>query len=161
MYMDYKNMITSARNAGVATEKIMWQSIDGLNEMLCKMKEEHPDMFWKFMREQHGIMYSNHYDETFALYDVSMVRYTDRNGKKCEGGYWTMEQIEAATKAMTFPASTTKWDKYVAFNSFYSDTCTVYGDEEIIKGAHKFYFADEDAPPGKIWLYMKDMYEGK
>lgn len=50
--MDYKNMLIAARNAGVATEKMMWQSIDGLNEMLCKMKEEHPVMFWKFMREQ-------------------------------------------------------------------------------------------------------------
>lgn len=161
MYMDYKNMITSARNAGVATEKIMWQSIDGLNEMLCKMKEEHPDMFWKFMREQHGIMYSNHYDEAFALYDVSMIRYTDRSGKKCEGGYWTMEQIESATKGLAFPSNTTKWDKYVAFNGFYADTCTVLEDEFIVKTAHKFFFADEDAPSGKIWLYMKAMYEGK
>lgn len=159
--MDYKNMLISAKNAGISTEKAMWQSVDGLNEMLCKMKEEHPEMFWKFMREQHGIMYGNHYDEAFALYDVSMIRYSDRTGKKCEGGYWTLEQIENATKGLSFPSGTTKWDKYVAFNSFYSDTCTVYNDEEIIKGAHKFYFADEDAPPGKIWLYIKDMYEGK
>ena len=141
--MDYKNMLIAARNAGVATEKIMWQSVDGLNEMLCKMKEEHPEMFWKFMREQHGIM------------------YTDRAGKKCEGGYWTLEQIESVTKGMTFPSGTTKWDKYVAFNGFYADTCTVLDDELIIKTAHKFYFADEDAPPGKIWLYMEAMYEGK
>ena len=45
---------------------------------------------------------------------------------------------------MGFPAGTTKWDKYVAFNAFYSDLCTVYNDEQIIKGAHKFYFEDQD-----------------
>lgn len=95
MYMDYKNMITSARNAGVATEKIMWQSIDGLNEMLCKMKEEHPDMFWKFMREQHGIMYSNHYDEAFALYDVSMIRRTvPARSAKAAIGQWSRLNLQ-------------------------------------------------------------------
>ena len=156
--MDYKDMIIAARNAGISTEKTMWQSIDGLNSMLCKMKEEHPEMFWKFMREQHGIMYGNHYDEGFAMHDISMIRYTDRSGKKCDGPYWTLEQIETATKSMSFPTGTTKWDKYVAFNGFYSDTCTVLEEEQIIKAAHKFYFMDEDAPQGKIWIYMEAMY---
>lgn len=159
--MDYKNMIIAAKNAGISTEKAMWQSIDGINGMLCKMKEEHPDLFWKFMREQHGILYGNHYDEAFAIYDASLIRYTDRNGKKCEGPYWTLEQIETSIKGMTFPAGTTKWDKYVAFNSFYADTCTVLEEESIIKTAHKFYFMDEDGPQGKIWISMEAMYEAK
>lgn len=159
--MDYKNMIMAAKNAGISTEKAMWQSIDGINGMLCKMKEEHPDLFWKFMREQHGILYGNHYDEAFAIYDASLIRYTDRNGKKCEGPYWTLEQIEISTKGMTFPAGTTKWDKYVAFNSLYADTCTVLEEESIIKTAHKFYFMDEDGPQGKIWISMEAMYEAK
>ena len=96
------------------------------------------------MREQHGIMYGNHYNEAFAMFDVGMMRYIDRDGKKCEGAHWTAEQIEASTRMMGFPAGTTKWDKYVAFNAFYSDLCTVYNDEQIIKGAHKFYFEDQD-----------------
>lgn len=157
--IDYKSMLMDAKKSGIATEKYMWQSVDSLNEMLCKIKEQHPDMYWTFMREQAGIINGCHYDESFALHDVSTISYTDRNGKKCEGGYWSLEQIEAETKQMSFPASTTKWDKYVAFNSFYADTCTVYSDEEVIKGAFKFYFADEDAPAGKIWRYMKAMRE--
>jgi hypothetical protein len=56
---------------------------------------------------------------------------------------------------MGFPAGTTKWDKYVAFNAFYSDLCTVYNDEQIIKGAHKFYFEDQDwGDTTKIWDYV-------
>lgn len=47
-----------------------------------------------------------------------------------------------------------------AFNGFYADTCAVLDDEQVIKTAHKFYFGDEDAPQGKIWLYMECMYEG-
>lgn len=107
------------------------------------------------MREQHGIMYGNHYNEAFAMFDVGMMRYIDRDGKKCEGAHWTAEQIEASTRMMGFPAGTTKWDKYVAFNAFYSDLCTVYNDEQIIKGAHKFYFEDQDwGDTTKIWDYV-------
>lgn len=159
--MDYLEMIKSAKESGKVSDKQMWASIENISNLLCDIKEIHPDLYWDFMREQAGIINGNHYDEAFALYDVSMIRYSDRTGKKCEGGYWTLEQIESATKGMAFPSGTTKWDKYVAFNGFYADTCTVLEDEHIIKTAHKFYFADEDAPPGKIWLYMEAMYEGK
>ncbi len=157
----YSEMLEEAKNAGLTNEKIMWKSVASVSELLLLVKQDHPEMYWEFMREQHGILYGNHYNEAFAMHDVSMIRYIDRMGKKCEGGYWTLEQIENATKGMTFPSGTTKWDKYVAFNGFYADTCTVLDDELIIKTAHKFYFADEDAPPGKIWLYMEAMYEGK
>ena len=89
------------------------------------------------------------------MFDVGMMRYIDRDGKKCEGAHWTAEQIEASTRMMGFPAGTTKWDKYVAFNAFYSDLCTVYNDEQIIKGAHKFYFEDQDwGDTTKIWDYV-------
>ena len=152
-------MVKSSQQKGTFTDKQMWKSVESVSELLEDIKKQHPDMYWAFMREQAGIINGCHYDESFALHDVSTISYTDRNGKKCDGGYWSLEQIEAATKAMSFPASTTKWDKYVAFNSFYSDTCTVYTDEEIIKGAFKFYFADEDAPAGKIWRYMQGMRE--
>lgn len=157
----YSEMLEEAKNAGLTNEKIMWKSIAGVSEMLQLVKRDHPEMYWEFMREQHGILYGNHYNESFAIHDVSMIRYTDRMGKKCEGPYWTLEQIESATKGMAYPAGTTKWDKYVAFNGFYADTCTVLEEEQTIKAAHKFYFMDEDAPQGKIWLYMEAMYDAK
>ena len=159
--MYYLEMIKSAKESGKVSEKQMWNSIENISNLLCDIKEVHPDLYWDFMRDQAGIINGNHYDEAFALYDVSMIRYSDRTGKKCEGGYWTLEQIENSTKGMTFPAGTTKWDKYVAFNSFYADTCTVLEEESIIKTAHKFYFMDEDGPQGKIWISMEAMYEGK
>lgn len=56
---------------------------------------------------------------------------------------------------MTFPNGTTEWDKYVAFNSFYSDLCLVFSTEEIIKAAYRFFFQDEDAGAGKVWNYMQ------
>ena len=155
--MEYKELIKNARANGVATEKAMWESIDSLNDMLCMLKEEHPDLYMKFMREQHEVLYGPHYDKHFAEIDVDKMRYTNASGEKKTGAYWSAEQIVDATKGMPFPSNTTNWDKYVAFNSFYADMCTVLDETMILKGAHKFYFADEDGPTGKIWCYMTAM----
>ena len=67
--------------------------------------------------------------------------------------------IEEATKGLEFPEGTTEWDKFVAYNSFYADTCAVLSDGEILKAAYEFYFNDEDygLEGSKIWRYMTAM----
>ena len=140
----YKDMLDEARKAGVTSDKVMQRSVNGISDLMCLVKDEHPELYWKFMREQHGIMYGNHYNEAFALFDVGEIRYTDRDGKKSEGAHWTAEQIESSTRMMVFPNGTTRWDKFVAFNAVFSDLCTVLDDDRILKTAHKFFFADED-----------------
>lgn len=145
--MRYKDMIEEAKRKGFASEKIMWNSIDDLDEMLCEMKKEHPEKYWKFIRKQHGLMYNNHYDEEFARWDVEQM--------KPLGAYWTATQIEEATKGLLHPSDTTIWDKYVAYNAFANDLHDVIPDEHIIKAAHAFWFADKDWPgTGKIWKYI-------
>lgn len=152
--MEYKDLIRNAKKEGIASEKAMWESVDSINEMMCVIKDEHPDLYWKFMREQHEILYGPHYNKHFAEMDVEEIKYTNAAGEKKKGAYWSCEQIEEATKGLAFPSGTTKWDKYVAFNSFYADMCTVLEADMLIKASYKFYFADEDAPAGKIWEYM-------
>ena len=39
----YKKMIEEAKAKGLTTEKMMWQSVDDVEEMLCTIKQEHPD----------------------------------------------------------------------------------------------------------------------
>jgi len=141
--MEYKDLIKNAKANGVASEKAMWQSVDNLNDVLCVIKEEHPEMYMAFMRKQHESLYGPHYDRHFADADVEKIRYTNASGEKKSGAHWNMDQILDATKSMPFPQGTTPWDKYVAFNSFYA--------------AFRFYFADEDAPVGKVWEYMTAM----
>lgn len=119
--MRYKDMLQEAKAHGVTSEVIMWGSIDDLDDILHLMKEEHPEEYWKFMRKQHGRLYKNHYDQKFAEYDVSQIHYTDKTGKMHHGAHWTADEVEEATKGMPFPSDVTKWDKYVAFNSFYAD----------------------------------------
>lgn len=151
-------MVDSAKAAGNTNERMMWESIDSFSELLEEIREAHPQLYWDFMRKQHGIMHHGHYGEAFALYDVSKLMYTDKNGMKHVGAHWTIEQIETATAGMRFPAGVTKWDKYVAFNAAYADLCKVLDEEEILKAGHALYFADEDwGSDTKVW----DMYSAK
>ena len=140
-------MIEVAKSKGMTTEKMMWQSIDDVDEMLCIMEKEHPDMYWNFIRKQYGMLYNYHYEEEFAMYDVQQM--------KPLGMYWTVKQVEDATKMMAFPPGTTVWDKLVAFNSTKNDLNGVATDEQILKIAHAFWFQDKDwHGDGKIFRYM-------
>lgn len=148
-------MVELAKEQGIANEKTMWNSIDSLSDMLCLMRKEHPDKYWAFMREQHGIMYGNHYDKEFAEWDVSHIAYTNKAGDKKSGAYWTIEQIEQATAGMKFPAGTTKWDKYVAFNNAYADYSKKFEDAEVLQIGYLMFFADDDwGSSTKVWEYM-------
>lgn len=160
MGMNYREMVDHAKKAGVTNEQTMWDSIDSFSELLDKLKESHPQMYWDFMRKQHGIMFHNHYDEAFAMYDVSKMHYTSKSGEKRQGAYWTSDQIESATAGMKFPAGTTKWDKYVAVSVIYSDLCKVLDDNQIIQVAYEFFFNDEDWDNDvpKLWTYMSCKY---
>ena len=145
--MRYKEMIEEAKAKGLTSEKEMWQGIALIDELLCEIKEEHPDLYWAVIRDQFGIFNKGHYNEEFARYDVSEMQPV--------GEYWSCKDIEEATKGLQFPSGTTKWDKYVAFNGMAND---LQGEEDaiILKVAYKFYFADKDWLNGnKIWEYMK------
>lgn len=145
-----------ARRDGVASETVMWQSIDNVDELLEKVREENPCEFKKFMRRQHELMYGPHYNEVMAVEAVEGLTYIDKDGKQREGAYWTMSQIEEATRNMSFPQKTTKWDKYVAFNTFKSDVAGKLEDTEVLTVGHSFFFADPDFDgEGKIWKYMQ------
>lgn len=145
--MHYKQMIDEAKAKGLTSEAKMWESIEEVGELLEELKEEHPEKYWKFMRKTHGLLHNNHYNEMFAKWDVeNMLPH---------GEYWSMKEVEEATKGMTFPNGTTLCDRYVALNAFYNDLHGVLPDDLIIKSAHAFWFADKDwEGKNKIWEYM-------
>lgn len=156
MEMNYRHMVEHAKKAGLTNEKTMWESIDSFSELLEELKESHPQLYWDFMRKQHGIMFHDHYDQDFAMWDVSQMHHTDKQGIKHKGAYWTLEQIETATAGMKFPQGTTPYDKYVAFNAAKHDWGKDFEDADILKIGYDFYFADEDwGEDGKIWDYME------
>ena len=95
-----------------------------------------------------GALSGGHYDAEFARHDISKMLP--------RGEYWSLKQVEDATKGMSFPQGTTPCDKWVAFNAFANDLDGVLSDEDIIKAAYAFWFADKDwvGKWGKIWTYM-------
>ena len=154
----YKKMIEQARKDGVASEKAMNASIESIDQLLEQLKEAHPDVYNAFMAKQHELLYGPHYNELFAMTAVADIEYTDVEGKSHKGEYWSVTEVEDATRGLAFPQGTTKWDKYVAYNAMKSDLCKVADDKTILDAAYAFYFADEDFHgQGKIWRYMQCM----
>ena len=155
--MNYKKMIANARANGVANEKAMYAGISRVDTLLSTLEKEHPQEYWKFMRATHEDLYGPHYDEEFAMWDVSQMHYTDKEGKQYSGAHWTISEIETATAGKTFPKGSTKHDLYVGYNSMWHDMHKIYSDAEILDMAYLYFFADEDAPSGKVWRYINAM----
>lgn len=153
----YKKMIEAAKAKGVANEQTMWQSIESMELLLQKMKEAHPALYWEFIHEQHKMLYKGHYDEEFATYELSRVYYINKAGEKTNVPYWTVDQVEEATRGFNYPSGTTKWDKWVAHNTFRSDTMKSLPDDLALKAGWEFFFDDIDykkEATTKLWEYM-------
>lgn len=153
----YREMIEQARSRGVTSEQVMWGSIEEFDNMLCQIKENDPALYWDFIHKQHKALYKGHYDEEFAKYDMQQVYYINKQGEKTNKPYWTVEQVEEATKGYNFPNGTTKWDKWVAFNVFRSDTMKSLPDDLALKAGWEFFFDDIDFKKEgttKIWDYV-------
>ena len=158
----YKKMMQDAQAMGLTSEKMMWESVEDVEDMLCSLYTEHPDKYWHFIRKTHGLLFKGHYTEDFAMHDVKHLKYTDKKGEKKEGPHWTVDEIEAATKNMSFPSGVNKWDKYVAFNSAWADWCKKYEPEQVLEIGYLFYFADEDySHSTKIWDYQCMVWKRK
>lgn len=128
-------------------EEVMWKSTKVISDFLEPMKDTKKEDYWYLIRKVYGIMSGGHYNEEFAIHDVADMQPL--------GEYWSMKQIEEATKGMSFPSGVTLCDRYVAFNAFANDLKGALDDEKILKTAHAFWFADKDwKGSSKIWEYM-------
>lgn len=133
-------------------EDVMWKSTKAISDFLEPMKDTNKHDYWCLMREIYGIMSNGHYNEEFSEHDVAEMQPL--------GEYWSRKQIEDATKGMTFANGVTPCDRYVAFNAFANDLKGVITDEDILKAAHAFWFADKDwGGSDKIWRYMCCKYK--
>lgn len=119
------------------------------------------DMVMYIMLNAVNLSDYGHFCEKTTEKALKGLKYTDREGVEHTEPKWSARMIEEATKDLKFPEGTTLWDKYIAYNSFYADTCKVLSDGDILKAAYEFYFNDEDYTHGesKIWRYMKAMGE--
>lgn len=106
---------------------------------------------------EYGYGYGQHLDEGLAMHVMSKLYYTDRHGKPMTEPKWSIDEIEHATAGWEFAPGVTIFDKWVAFNFFYADTCKVLNPKEVLKVGYHFFFLDEDAPTDKIFKYLEGM----
>lgn len=154
--MNYKHLLSEAQKRGLTNETKMWQSVALIGEGLDLLEDNHPEMYWKLMRKQHGIIYDCHYTEEFARHDIDKMMSIDRNGLTQRGEHWTKDEVLEATSGKSFPSGVTDCDKWVAFNAMWHDMHRKFDDEQILDIAYLFYFDDEDwkKPGSKVWEYI-------
>lgn len=162
--MMYKSMMEDAKSKGIATEKVMWDSIDELEDMLCTLKKEHPEMYWVFIKKTHKAIFGAHYNEDFGEWRIEQMFFKDKNGMEHKSPYWRKEDYRAvyeANKGKLKNPKYTCWDLAVTLEMLRSDNYCLYKswwpeatDEQlngkIIEAAIN-YLNDDDDMEGKIW----------
>ena len=138
----------------------MWEAIGELDEAMECLKEKDPEKYDEAIRDIHEVFCGPHYNECFARMDVAAMRHKGKAGEH-KGEHWNMEQVATAIKGMSIPGNTNIWDVYVALNANWHDKEIKFtewfgpdADKRIIEDAINFYFLDDDAPEGKVWIYM-------
>lgn len=162
--MNYKELIDDYQLRGIVSEKKMLESIEILDGAMMCLKEQDPDVYDETIRAIHRIFCGPHYNSCFAKQDVAKMHHKNLKGEEKRGEHWNIEQVKEVAKNFSFPTNTTPWDIYVALNAnwhdknvsfkkWFGDDC----DSKIIDDAISFYFKDDDAPDGKIWIYQYAM----
>lgn len=149
----YKEIIK--QSLGKGSEEVMHKSVELVDELLMEIKHEHPQRYWRFIREQQGLVSGGHYDEAFARYDVEQMWHTDKRGEKHCGEHWSVSQARQVMREHGLASPVNEYDVYVALNAFWHDlSCVIEEESVIVEAAVAFWFKDEDfGENNKIWRY--------
>ena len=147
-------------------EDMMWKTLKIVSDHIdVSMDDEHVK---RMMRELYGTMSSGHYNQEYALEDVSEMYYIDPNGNKQKAPYWSEEATKSVYEKYKreIPQDYNCWDFYVTMNMMKADNCPLLhrwfpngndADFEMkyIELAIN-YLNDMDNPYGfaKIWNYL-------
>lgn len=159
----YRKMIEEAKAKGLTSEKIMFASIDDVQELLMTIKEAHPDLYWKFIKRQHEHLFGCHYNEAFGMWRIEQMYWKDKQGNTHHAPHWTSEQHKGAYEAVKskIPATYNCYDFAVTLEMIYSDNICLYRSwwpeatdadlEAKVVDAAVNYLKDDDDPDCKIW----------
>ena len=146
-------------------EETMWQTVAVVSSAVdADMSEEAKD---RLVRNVYGMMSGGHYNEQYAHEDMAKLYYTDRDGRKHYGPYWTDADMMAVYEQVKSKIPNANcWDFAVALTIVKSDLCPRLKswfpnatDDELtakIVEATVDWINDEDNPFGKqkTWKYM-------
>ena len=164
----YIKMIEEARSKGLTSEKIMNASISDVEQLRHDIKDEHEELYWRFIKRQHEHLFGCHYNEVFGMWRIEQMHYKDKAGNVHHAPHWTKEQYKTAYESVKakLPATYNCWDFAVALESQYADTICLYKvwwpeateaqlDAKVVEATVNF-LNDDDNMECKVWhMYEK------
>lgn len=127
-----------------------------LDMILFWANENYHPVYEQYLIEKYEEEHGPHFNEEKARETVACLRHMEHE-EWVKGEHWSIEQVENCISQYNLGEYDTKWDFYVAINTWYHDMCVTYrnrnDEENLIPDAVTFFFEDEDADEGKIWKY--------
>lgn len=129
--------------------------------------EDEEDLF-EIMKDFHERLAGKHFNEPYAIYQVSQMYHTNNKGVKIDTPLFSIENAKKIYDRRIRPLNkdVTMWDVYVALNAQYHDNIDLYEkwfsnandseiEEKIIEAIIANWFEDEDASSDKVWEYFR------
>lgn len=165
--MKYKELVKSNFTRLKNDDDAMWASIESVSELMEEIREQHPDIYRRFMREQHEIMCGKHYNQAYAEWEVSQMYHKNADGTVSRGEHWTLEDTNDVLSKHRgkVPSAYNEYDFYVALNAHWHDvwrlaSTRLASEEEaiayVIDEAICVWFNDDDwVGEDKVWTYFR------
>ena len=119
---------------------------DMLDEIICKTKDHHPDIYEHYKSCLYEMAYGKKLNKDIAERWVK--------GMRPVGQHWTMEEAEATMKNKDVKSSVA--DFYTAINMMYNDNYKLVKDnEQLAIDLAINWLEDEDAVTDKMYEYYK------
>ena len=146
-------------------EGMMWKAVAVISDAV---EESMPmESKQKLMREIYDEMSGGHYDEHFAMEDITRMYYTDRSGTKHQAPYWSVSTMQDVYDSISGDIRGYNfWDFAVTLNMVASDNWCMLDrwfpdmneaerNKRLVDMAVN-WLKDEDAkhPDSKIWNYI-------
>lgn len=153
------------KGRGVET---MWESVAIISDYIEDHKDDDEESYERLKKKVYATMCGKHYNEELGREQIESMYYTDRQGNKHYGPYWTDDAMETVYNSVSnlIPDCYTDWDFYVTLNMLKSDYCNLLTswmpnasesdiDARLIEMSVA-YLNDPDAPhnESKIWCYF-------
>lgn len=137
-------------------------------EAVCENTDIDEEDLFEIMKDFHERLAGKHFNEPYAIYQVSQMYHTNNKGVKIDTPLFSIENAKKIYDRRIRPLNkdVTMWDVYVALNAQYHDNIDLYEkwfsnandseiEEKIIEATIANWFEDEDASSDKVWEYFR------
>lgn len=120
------------------------------------------------MKDFHERLAGKHFNEPYAIYQVSQMYHINNKGVKIDTLLFSIENAKKIydRRIRSLNKDVTMWDVYVALNAQYHDNINLYEkwfpnatnneiEDKIVEATISNWFEDEDASSDKVWEYFR------